>query len=107
MKKTSVIMALVFVLGHSSCKKNNDASQITLTPSTTQATLGQTVAVTLSASANASRWNVTPASATQTYSLTTSKGNYFTFSQAGVYTVSVNAKTIAYDSTKNQSLDSC
>jgi hypothetical protein len=104
MKKTKRAFVALIVFALSACQKSNDASQISLTPSTTQATVGQTVSVTLAANANASNWTVTPSSSvTKTYSLTTSKVNNFTFSQPGVYTVSVRARNISYDST-SQSL---
>jgi hypothetical protein len=101
MKKMTLAFSALLTTAFFSCQKNNDsASQISLTPSATQTTVGQTVSVALSANANASNWTVTPASAvTKTYSLTTSKVNYFTFSQPGVYTVSVRARNISYDST--------
>ena len=108
MKKTKLFVVAFVFLGFSACQKPNDASQITLTPSTTLTTIGQTISVSLSANANVSNWTVTPSStATKAYGLTTSKVNYFTFSQAGVYSISVRARNIAYDSTLNQSLDSC
>jgi plastocyanin len=107
MKKTTQAAIALLVLGFTACKKSSQ-SQITLTPSTTEATVGQTVSVTLSADANASSWTVSPSStASKTFGVTTSKVNYFTFTQPGVYTISVRAKTIAYDSAANQSLDSC
>ena len=90
------------------CKKSNDASQITLTPSASQVAVGQELTVTLGANANASKWSVSPSStATAAYGLTTSKVNYFTFSRSGTYTISVAARNIAYDSASHQSLDSC
>jgi hypothetical protein len=108
MKKTHLLSAVLFALGFAACKKAADtASDISLTPSTTEATVGQTVAVTLTSSANASKWTVTPASAKAVYSITTSKVNYYTFTQPGLYTVAVSARTITYDSTANQNLDSC
>jgi hypothetical protein len=107
MKKTVFIPAL-FLLSLVACKKTNDSapSQISLTPSTTTATVGETVSVTLSSNANASKWTVTPATATKAYAVTTSKVNYFTFNEPGVYTVAVSSRAIAFDSTGNQSLDS-
>lgn len=101
MKKTTLAFSALLTLAFFACKKNNDSdSQISLTPSATTATVGQQVSVTLAADANASNWTVTPsATATKAYGLTTSKVNYFTFSQAGVYTVSVRARNISYDST--------
>ena len=108
MKKTKRAIVGLALFAFAACQKSNDASQISLTPSTTTATIGQTVSVTLSSKANASNWTVSPSStATQTYGLTTSKVNYFTFSQPGVYTVSVRARSVAYDSAAHQSLDSC
>lgn len=108
MKKANRIAAALLLLGFFSCQKSNDvATPIALTPSATQVAVGQQLSVTVSANANAVNWSVTPSSsATKTYSLTTSKVNYFTFSQAGTYTISVRTKNIAYDST-SQSLDSC
>src|SRR3954463_3472957 len=107
--KTSVIFSTVLVaLSVIACNKAADSSSaISLTPSTTTATTGQTVAVTVTSNVNATKWTVTPSTAKSTYAITTAKVNYFTFTQPGVYTVSVSAKAIAYDSTANQSLDSC
>jgi hypothetical protein len=50
---------------------------------------------------------VSPSTASKTYTLTTSKVNNFTFRKAGTYTISVSTKSLAYDSTAHQSLDSC
>ncbi len=101
MKKTIFTLSATVTMAFFACKKSNDASQITLTPSATQVAVGQQMSVTLSANANASNWTVSPSStATKRYDLTTSKVNYFTFSQPGVYTVSVRARKIAYDSTR-------
>lgn len=101
MKKTTLAFSALLTLAFFACKKSDDStSQISLTPSATTVTVGQQVSVTLAADVNASNWTVTPsATATKTYGLTTSKVNYFTFSQAGVYTVSVRARNISYDST--------
>jgi hypothetical protein len=108
MKKTKLAVFALLLVVFSACKKSDQALQITLTPSATSTIIGQAISVTLGGNANVSNWTVTPSStATKTYGLTTSKINYFTFSQAGVYTVSVRARSIAYDSTAHQSLDSC
>jgi len=108
MKKTMLGLSVLITVTFFACQKANDESQIELTPSATQVAVGQQMSVTLSSSANVSNWTVSPASSvTKTYGLTTSKVNYFTFSQPGTYTISVRARSIAYDSTKNQSLDSC
>src|SRR4051812_42387843 len=105
--KTSLFFSIVMlVLSMSACNKAADASSaISLTPSTTTATTGQTVAVTVNSNFNATKWTVTPSTAKSTYSITTAKVNYFTFVQPGVYTIAVRARAIAYDSTANQSLD--
>ena len=101
MKTSFSILSALVTLSMLACNKSADStSQISLTASTEQATIGETVAVTLSTAANVSRWTVQPSTATTTKTLTTSKTNYITFKQAGTYTVSVSAKSIAYDSTK-------
>ena len=107
MKKSILVFAILITAVLFACNKS-DISQISLTASTTEATVGQTVSVVLTANANASNWTVTPSSSvTQLYGLTTSKINYFTFSQTGTYIISVKARNVAYDSTLHQSLDSC
>ena len=106
MKRTEVFAMILSILSFVACNKANDTSQISLTASTTQAVLGQTVSVTLTSAANISKWAVSPSTASQTYYLTTNKVNYFIFNQTGVYTVAVSAKSIAYDSAR-QSLQSC
>ena len=83
----------------SSCSKAN-RDELSLTPSTTVATVGQTISVTLNSNANASSWTVTPsAAASEQFAITTQKINYFTFSSAGQYTIGVRTRDIAYDST--------
>ncbi|MDQ6609787.1 MAG: hypothetical protein M3Y85_08205 [Bacteroidota bacterium] len=106
MKKTKWVLSALLAFALAACQKSNDASQISLTPSATQVAVGQQVSVSLASTANVSNWTVSPSSSvTKTYGLTTSKVNYLTFSQAGVYTVSVRARSVAYDST-TQSLSS-
>ena len=91
----------------SSCSKAN-RDELSLTPSTTVATVGQTISVTLNSNANASSWTVTPSAAvSEQFAITTQKINYFTFSTTGQYTIGVRTRDIAYDSTRHQSLDSC
>jgi plastocyanin len=108
MKTSTIFSTVLLALSVIACNKAADtASAISLTPSTTTATTGQTVAVTVTSNVNASKWTVTPSTAKSTYSITTAKVNYFTFTQPGVYTVSVSARALAYDSTAHQSLDSC
>lgn len=106
MKKNLFALSVLVAIGLYACQKNSDdATLITLTPSTTQAKVGETVSVTLAANANASNWTVSPASSVaKTYSLTTSKVNYFTFSQAGTYTVSVRTKNVTCDTTSAQAM---
>ncbi len=99
-----MVLAAVFF----ACTKSNDArDQISLSASTTQAMVGQTVSVTVSSNVNATQWTVTPSTVSKAFVITTNKTNYFNFSEAGVYTVSVSAKSVDYDSTAHQSLDSC
>ena len=87
-----------------SCNKSNDGTQISLTPSSSQVAVGETLTVNLNTNANASSWTVSPSStAKQTYGVTTSKVNYFTFSQAGTYSISVTARNVSYIS-NSQSL---
>jgi hypothetical protein len=109
MKRKTWLLPVLSVLSLAACQKNNDAAnQTTLTASTTQASVGQTVTVQLYSSRNASSWTVLPsASVAKTYAITTSKTNYFTFNSAGTYTIGVRVRDIDYDSTRHQSLDSC
>lgn len=109
MKAKVFLISALSVLGLAACQKANDTSNSTsLTASATQAVVGQTVTVQLSSNKSTSSWTVTPsASVVKTYAITTSKTNYFTFSQAGTYTVGVRVRDIVYDSTHHQSLDSC
>jgi hypothetical protein len=82
------------------CNKSNSTdSTISLSASTTTATVGQTVSVTASTSTNALSWSVTPATtATAIYGVTTEKTNYFTFSQPGDYVIGVRARGLDLDS---------
>ena len=81
MKKVFVINVILFVMSVVSCNKAN-LDQVSLTASTTQASVGQTVSVTLTGGTNASSWTVTPSvSVSKQFSITTQKVNYFTFSQ--------------------------
>lgn len=101
MKKTMLILSATAALTFFACKKASNASQISLTPSATQVVVGQQTSVSVATDATLSNWTVTPSSnVTKAYSVTTSKVNYFTFNAAGVYTVSVATKKVAYDSTK-------
>lgn len=80
-------------------KSNSDASAISLTASSTTATVGQTITVTAATNANAVSWSATPAaSATKAYSVTTEKTNYFTFLQPGDYVIGVRARGLDLDS---------
>jgi len=99
MKKTifSLIAASAFLYA---CNKSaNNANAVTLTASTTAATVGQTVTVTANTSTNSLSWTVTPANtASKAYAVTTEKTNYITFSQPGTYTVGVRARDLQLDS---------
>lgn len=98
MKKA--ILCLLAAAGLYACNKSaNNANAVSLSASTTEATVGQTVTVTASTSSNSLSWTVTPSSsASKTYSVTTEKTNYITFSQAGTYTVGVRARDLQLDS---------
>ncbi|MDP4262039.1 MAG: hypothetical protein Q8941_05860 [Bacteroidota bacterium] len=108
MKSKAWLIAAFSLAGLAACQKaGNNSTETTLTASTTQAVVGQTVSVQVSSNRNAASWTVTPsASVAQTYTITTRAVNYFTFNQAGTYTVGVRMRNIAFDST-HQSLDSC
>ena len=106
MKKVAAVYLFV-VLIFVSCSKDN-VDKVSLTPSTTVASVGQTISVTANTNTNAVSWTVTPTtSVSKQFAITTQKINYFTFSKAGQYSIGVRARDIAYDSTRNQSLDSC
>ncbi len=81
------------------CGKSNSGDAITLTASATETTVGQTVSVTASTGANTLSWSANPsANATLTYSVTTEKTNYLTFSKPGEYVVGVRARDLQLDS---------
>lgn len=103
----SSAIVIVSIVCMFACNKASNVSPISLTASTTQATVGQPVTVTLSSNANASQWTVSPSTVSKSSFITTSKVNSLTFQRSGAYTVSVSTKTLAYDATANQSLDSC
>jgi hypothetical protein len=93
---TALLPAAVLI----SCNKNNSGQDaITLTASTTEAVVGQTVTVTATTAANTVSWSATPASTTaKVYAVSTEKTNYFTFSKPGEYIVGVRAGTLHLDS---------
>jgi len=96
--KKAAFSSLLFAGILIACKKSNSDAAITLTPSTTEAAVGQTVTITATTSANALSWSATPAASTsKTYSVTTEKTNYFTFSQPGTYVIGVRARGLALD----------
>ena len=109
MKKKAGLMVTLCVMGLVACQKaNNSAAETTLTASTTQAVVGQTVSVQLSSNRNAASWTVTPStSVSQIFTISTRPVNYFIFDRAGTYTVGVRTRNIAFDSLHDQSLDSC
>jgi hypothetical protein len=80
-------------------KSTSDNASVSLTSSAISVAVGQTVTVTANTNANTVSWSVTPASkVSQTYSVTTEKTNYFTFSQAGDYLVGVRTRSLSLDS---------
>ena len=109
MKRKTWLLPFLCGVSLAACQKSNDAANLTtLTASTTNASVGQTVTVSLTSGKTASSWTVTPsASVSKTYSITTSKVNFITFNQAGTYTIGVRVRDIDYDSTRHQNLDSC
>ncbi len=83
----------------SACQKSSSLNSVSLSASTTTASVGQTVVVTASTTENSIDWSVTPATGSvQTYDVTTEKINYYTFTQAGVYTVGVRVRHLDLDS---------
>ena len=104
MKKTTWLAGILSVCVFAACKKAaTDSVQTSLTASTTQATVGQTVSVSLSSARTAASWTVNPSAAViKTYDISTSKVNYFTFSQAGTYRIGVRTRDIEYDSVHSQ-----
>lgn len=99
MKKTALtLLAGAAILA--ACNKSNSAQDsVTLTASTTEAVVGQTITVTASSSANTLAWSASPAASTaQAYTVTTEKTNYFTFSKPGDYVVGVRARDLQLDS---------
>lgn len=103
-----IVVTAAALLVTACSKSSNGLSSVYLTPSAATVTAGETVAVTLISNTNASQWTVSPSlNSKATYGITTSKVNYFTFTKSGVYTIAVNTRNVVYDSTSNQSLDSC
>jgi hypothetical protein len=98
MKKTLYYLVTAAAL-LAACGKSNTVADITLSASTTDAAVGQTVTITAGTSANTLRWTTNPSSnVTAAYSVTTEKTNYFTFSQPGEYVVGVRARNMKLDS---------
>ena len=99
MKKILTGSLLPVVLLFACNKSASDTATISLSASATEVAVGQTVSVTASTNVNALSWSATPAaSATKTYSVTTEKTNYFTFSQPGNYVIGVRARGLDLDS---------
>jgi hypothetical protein len=98
MKKTVFSLLCTSVIFYA-CNKSGGTDAISLSASTTETTVGQTVSVTASTAANTLAWTASPAaSAKQTYTITTEKTNYYTFSQPGEYVVGVRAGNLPLDS---------
>ena len=98
--KKALLSAVVLTAALVACNKSNSTdSSVSLTASSTQVAVGQTVAVTASTNVNALSWSVTPAAtATGTYAVTTEKTNYYSFSQPGDYVIGVRARGLELDS---------
>lgn len=108
MKRKLIFSAAIAAISLIACQKaSNGGGSTSLTASTTQAVVGQTVTVTLNTDKAASSWTVTPASdVTQSYSVTTGRVNYFTFNQPGTYRVGVRTRDIPIDSLRHHPGDS-
>lgn len=99
MKKTAFYLFAATAVLMACNKKNSQDDSVTLTASTTEAAVGQTVTVTATSNSNALSWSATPAAtAAQAYTVTTEKTNYFTFSKPGEYVVGVRARNLQLDS---------
>lgn len=99
MKKALFCLTIPAAVLFACNKSNSTNSSISLTASTTTASVGQTVAVTASTNVNTLSWSATPAAtAAATYGVTTEKTNYFTFSQPGSYVIGVRARGLDLDS---------
>jgi hypothetical protein len=98
--KKAFLSSFVLVAALVACNKSNSTdSSVSLTASSTQVAVGQTVAVTASTIVNALSWSTTPAAtATGTYTVTTEKTNYYSFSQPGDYVIGVRARGLDLDS---------
>jgi hypothetical protein len=99
MKKSifGLFLAATFLFA---CNKSaSDSSSVSLTASTTEAAVGQTITVTANTRTNSLSWSVNPSiSVTKAYSVTTEKTNYISFSQPGSYVVGVRARDLQLDS---------
>ena len=98
--KKAFFSSLVLAAALVACNKStNTDSSVSLTASSIQVAVGQTVAVTASTNVNALSWSATPAAtATGTYTVTTEKTNYYSFSQPGDYVIGVRARGLDLDS---------
>ena len=98
--KKALFSSLLIVAVVSACNKSNTGSSaISLTASSTEVAVGQSVSVTATTNVNALSWSATPAAtASGTYSVTTEKINYYTFSQPGDYIIGVRARGLDLDS---------
>jgi hypothetical protein len=93
---SSFVLAAVLIACN---KSNSNDTTVSLTASATQVAVGQTVTITASTNANALSWSATPAAtASGTYSVTTEKTNYYSFSAPGDYVIGVRARGLDLDS---------
>jgi hypothetical protein len=99
MKKMMLSLLAAASMLYACNKSAADSNAVSLTASTTEAAVGQTITVTANTRTNALSWSVTPAStASAAYAVTTEKTNYISFSQPGTYTVGVRARDLSLDS---------
>ncbi len=99
MKKMMLCLLVAAPLLYACNKSASDSTAVSLSASTTEAAVGQTITVTANTRTNALSWSVTPANAASVaYAVTTEKTNYISFSKPGVYTVGVRTRDLSLDS---------
>lgn len=99
MKKMMLSLVITTSLLYACNKSASNANAVSLSASTTEAVVGQTITVTASTSSNSLSWTVTPSTAARTaYAVTTEKTNYISFTQPGTYTVGVRTRDLQLDS---------
>jgi hypothetical protein len=94
MKKNLIVGVLFTILG-AACQKSNQAENIVLTASSTSVVVGENVQLNVTTSANLVRWTFDPSlNVRKDYEVSTLKTNTVSFSQPGVYTISVRGRRL-------------